>query len=228
MGEDLFRKRVIKRESKRLKITVVFDTKKKEKKGKAKETRFSYPNYPRHNFNPTCSPMTILPQLNVIGGLIKIGMEGGGRGWLGSRHQREKGILEGETTNANASGELQNISREHSATIALHETSPPLEPVDATSADVFSVLSASSSNPRASIVRPIPPPFLHRNFLPFVANRVFSTAGQTCNFSFLSFFSFHSSHSPKTKHAFGGGICRFRPLRNFAHFSCVRGNSFDV
>lgn len=111
---------------------------------------------------------------------------------------------------------------------ALHETSPPLEPVDATSADVFSVLSASSSNPRASIVRPIPPPFLHRNFLPFVANRVFSTAGQTCNFSFLSFFSFHSSHSPKTKHAFCGGICRFRPLRNFAHFSCVRGNSFDV
>lgn len=101
-------------------------TQKKRKKGKAKETRFSYPNYPRHNFNPTCSPMTILPQLNVIGGLIKIGMEGGGRGWLGSRHQREKGILEGETTNANASGELQNISREHSATIAVRFTKLPL------------------------------------------------------------------------------------------------------
>lgn len=41
---------------------------------------------------------------------------------------------------------------------ALHETSPPLEPVDATSADVFSVLSASSSNPRASIVPPSLPP----------------------------------------------------------------------
>lgn len=83
---------------------------------------------------------------------------------------------------------------------ALHETSPPLEPVDATSADVFSVLSASSSNPRASIVRPIPPPFLHRNFLPFVANRVFHCRSNLQFFlSFLFLFSLFSLPENETR-----------------------------
>lgn len=145
--------------------------------------------------------MTILPRPNVIGGLIKIGTEGGGgieastrEGNPRRRNNQCKRLGEScRTFRANTRPQLPCASRNF--------PSCP-EPVDATSADVFSLLSAFSSNPRASIVRLLS----QRNFLLF--RRVFHCGSNLQFFSLLPLFLSSPSFPPE-KETHGGGICNF-------------------
>lgn len=134
------------------------------------------------------------------------------------------GGIEASTREGNQLGETTNrqTPRESCRTFhanlghncrALHETSPPLEPVDATSADVFRPFG---SNPRASIVPTI---FASpsREIFSLSSPIVFSTRSNP--------FFFQTSHTHT--HTSAASFIQKNGRRFAVEISCVRGgNSF--